>query len=142
MNHEECLDALHDHHFGELDRVTDDHVRAHLAECSDCALEYCRLRADLDRLGALQTARPSAAVRATLRARVEAEFTPTLYDRIRAFFAAPVPIYQPAMVLALVVAVVAVAWPSDSTTSVPTSNPTVVDDFDGADLRIVDHRVL
>ena len=142
MNHEECLEALHDHHFGELDRAQDAAVRAHLAECPDCALEYCRLRADLDQLGALQNARPSPAVRAALRAKVEAEFTPTLLDRVRAFFAAPVPIYQPAMVLVLLVAVAAAAWPSDADPTPRTSNPTVVDEFDGADLRIVDHRVL
>lgn len=142
MNHETCLDALHDHHFGELARDKDDAVRAHLAECSDCALEYCRLRADLDRLGALQTARPRPSVRASLRAKVEAEFAPSFADRVRAFFAAPVPIYQPAMVLALVVAVVAVAWPAAPHPNPKTSNPTVVEEFDGADLRIVDHRVL
>lgn len=141
MNHSDCTDALHDHHFGELDRETDERVRTHLAECGDCALEYCRLRADLERLGALH-ARPGASVRSALRAKVEAEFAPSPWSRVAAFFSVQIPIYQPALVLALVVAVVALAWPSDAPSSARTDHPTVVEEFDGADLRIVDHRVL
>ncbi len=142
MNHEDCIDALHDHHFGELDRARDEQVRSHLAECGDCALEYCRLRADLDRLDALATARPGPAVRVALRAKVESEFTPSAWSRLVAFCTLRVPIYQPVAVLALVVAVVALAWPTDAPSSARTDHPTVVDQFDGSDVRIVDHRVL
>lgn len=141
MTHDECREALHDHHFGELDPEHDAAVTQHLSTCADCALEYCRLRADLEHLDALQRAKPRPAVRVALRAKVAAEFRPGLREQLASMLSARVPLYQPAFVLLLVIALGALAWPTTKTPEHRTTQ-TVVEEFDGSNLTIVDHRIL
>ena len=104
MNCEACKPHLIDHAFDELPADTAQPVARHLAECADCALEFCRLRADLDGVAEAYQESPGSEVAQQLRARVKAEFAPPLWQRVLAPLRKPIPVYG-----ALAAAVVPVA---------------------------------
>lgn len=85
------------------DEVSDDSrvfVSTHLAACGECALAYCRLRADLGGISAAVDRPVPAALRAKVRRRVLRTLRPPWWRRIGAVCARPVPAYG-AVALAL-----------------------------------------
>jgi anti-sigma factor RsiW len=96
---ESCQAQLIDYHFGELDAAARREVAGHLTSCSRCALEYCRLHADLTGLGDSLADGPRREVELRLRDRVERTFRPPWWRRLLRLGAAPIPAYQTALVV-------------------------------------------
>lgn len=121
MRCEDCEPLLIDHAHGELDPPTRAEVTRHLAACPNCAVAFCRLRADLDGVLAATSEAPPPAVRARLRAEVERSFRPTWRRRAWAAFARPVPAYAllVALVLPAALWLVAARVPERATASGP-----------------------
>ncbi|MCA9549252.1 MAG: zf-HC2 domain-containing protein [Myxococcales bacterium] len=142
-DHDEVLAVLVDHHFGELPEDLNLQVARHLAECPSCALEYCRLRADLEGLSSLEEA-PPARLHAALRARVDRRFGRHGLARVRALFELRVPAYQPALALVLLALGALWVWPGEHREAARVERPiqTVVDQYDATDLEVLDDRVL
>lgn len=140
MNHDECQALLIDHHFGELDEARHRAVAAHLSTCATCALEFCRLRADLEGIESLGAEAPSASVKARLRERVAAEFPPSLFERLGNLLGVRVPIYQPALALALILVLVALLWPGGLLPAEEAQ--TVLEEYDAPGLVVVEDRIL
>lgn len=106
MNCEDVLHRLSDHHHETLAEDDAVVVAEHLGTCGACAQAYCRLQAQLRGIGAAYAERPSARVRASLRAEVKAAFAPKPSRRVLAFLRRPIPAYG----AALAAAVPLVAW--------------------------------
>lgn len=88
-----CDELLIDFAHGELaarERVA---VTLHLAGCSRCALEFCRLRADLDGVLEAIVEAPPQAVRRRIREEVARSFGPRWWERLSALWLRPVPAY-------------------------------------------------
>jgi anti-sigma factor RsiW len=96
---ESCQNQLIDYHFGELEAAARRDIAAHLTSCSRCALEYCRLHADLTGLGDSLIDGPRRETELRLRDRVERTFRPPWWRRLLRLGAAPVPAYQTALVV-------------------------------------------
>jgi anti-sigma factor RsiW len=136
---ERCAERLVDHYYGELPLDETRATAEHLADCADCALEYCRLSAALAGFRALDREAPSPEVQVNLRKQVETEFRPSLGKRLLRLLAMRVPIYQPALLVILFF----VLW-----TLVRSLAPhergaaTILERFDATHVDIVDHHVL
>ena len=145
MNCEDCKPHLIDHAFDELPAQTAQPVARHLAECADCALEFCRLRADLDGVAEAYQESPQPKVAQQLRARVQTEFAPPWWRRMLAPLRRPIPVYG-----ALAAAVVPVAiWigidsvPRRAATEQPTrERPVLIDAYDGSTVLRADPNLL
>jgi len=105
MKCEDYQSLLIDHAYDELSAPARAEVGQHLAGCPTCALEYCRLRADLDGI-ALAAREPPPALRLRLRAEVERTFRPPWWRRAWGVALRPVPAYA----LLVAVLVPALAW--------------------------------
>lgn len=72
-------------------------ITRHLADCRECALAYCRWRADVEGIidAHLETPRPR--VRDALRRRVEMEFAPSVWQRLARWWRRPIPAYGAVM---------------------------------------------
>ena len=82
MSCEHCQDNLIDFAHRELDEPTHRTVASHLAQCADCALEYCRLQADMHGIASAHTDdAPSPHVAAALREKVAAAVAPSFGRR-------------------------------------------------------------
>jgi anti-sigma factor RsiW len=144
VNCEHCQQQLIDYVHDELGADEGKAIAVHLAQCSDCALEYCRLRADVDGIARAYCDSPSPAVRDELRARVQREFAPPLWRRLARVLTRPVPIYG-AAVAAVVPLLVWVA--TDVIRHAPGREPTAIErpakitDYD-ATMPLVDSRIL
>jgi anti-sigma factor RsiW len=112
MTCERIQDSLFEHLHRELPRAEQRSVAEHLAGCADCALEYCRLDAELSGLVEALEVEPPAALEAALLARVQATFRRPWWRRALAgLLEIRIPAYQAAMLSALSVAlVVAGLW--------------------------------
>jgi len=97
---------LVDYNYGELEHTARREVAQHLGACAECALEYCRLDAELSGIGDLCDEAPRADVRAALRAQVRAEFSEHWWRKIWRLGAFPIPAYQTAILLVVVL----LAW--------------------------------
>jgi anti-sigma factor RsiW len=86
---ERLIDHAHDELEGDV-RAT---VGRHLADCPSCALEYCRLQADLRGILEAHAEAPRARVFHQLRRRVAQEVRPPLFVRASRAFLRPVPAY-------------------------------------------------
>jgi len=106
MNCDDALDKLTDHHHETLAAHDAVAVAEHLGACGGCAQAYCRLQAQLRGIAAAYAERPSTPVRASLRARVKAEFAPGPVQRALAVLRRPVPAYG----VALAAAAPLIAW--------------------------------
>lgn len=101
MNCAEVEEHLIDHAHDELRGDERDVVGRHLADCPRCALEYCRLQADLRGILEAHAEAPRARVFHQLRRRVAKQVRPPLLSRASRIFLRPVPAYG-AVLLALV----------------------------------------
>jgi anti-sigma factor RsiW len=104
------LETLLAYHFGATSDEEREQVDAHLLACTGCLRAYLRLKHHVER-GAARGARPSEAVRARIRADVEAIVRPSGAARVREVLRRPLPLYQ-ALAVAAVAAGIAVGLPS------------------------------
>lgn len=101
MNCAEVEERLIDHAHDELQGDDRAVVGRHLADCPRCALEYCRLQADLRGILEAHAEAPRARVFHQLRRRVAQEIRPPFLTRASRALLRPVPAYG-AVLLALV----------------------------------------
>lgn len=125
MNCADCQDALIDFSFGEREGADaasrDAAVAGHLARCPECALEYCRLVADLRGIAAAHDdVAPRPEVRAAVRAKVAQLIAPPWWRRLLTPLAVRVPLYGALAAAAIPVALwFATARPTASTADGP-----------------------
>lgn len=103
MNCDDQRASLIHHAYAELGPAERAPLLRHLARCPACALEYCRLLADLDGVQASLEAPPPALGR-RVRAALERELRPRGARRIVAVLRRPVPAYALAAALLLPIA--------------------------------------
>lgn len=152
MNCAEVEERLIDHAHDELRGDDRDVVGRHLADCPRCALEYCRLQADLRGILEAHAEAPRARVFHQLRRRVAKQVRPPLLFRASRIFLRPVPAYG-ALLLALVPAGL---WMLSAMTRSPApSAPTVpeastpaelpsptISDYDATSVPVAQREVL
>jgi anti-sigma factor RsiW len=92
MNCDEHGASLIHQAYGELDPAERGPLLRHLARCSACALEYCRLLADLDGIQA-SLDEPPAALGRKVRAALERELRPRGIRRVVSALRRPIPAY-------------------------------------------------
>jgi anti-sigma factor RsiW len=100
MNCDDHRALLTHHAHAELGPAERGPLSRHLARCSACALEYCRLLADLDGIQASLEAPPAALAR-KVRAALERELRPRGIRRISSALRRPIPVYALAAALLL-----------------------------------------
>lgn len=106
MNCNDCQDRLIDFAHDEIVGAAREPIAAHLAQCPDCALEYCRLQADLHGISAAHDEEaPRPHVRAALRARVAAAIAPPWWQRVARSLRRPIPMYGAVLAAAVPLAV-------------------------------------
>lgn len=115
MHCPDCEPRLIDYASHELPEQERAAVAGHLASCSGCALEYCRLQADLEGIVEAHSETPRAPVYRQLRRQVAREFGPSRWERARGLLLRPVPMYG--VVLASLVP--AVLWAFTAARSLP-----------------------
>lgn len=132
MRCEDCRDQLIDHWHDELPADVRLGVALHLAECSDCALAYCRLHADLGGIAHAYNEAPRSEVRDALRRRVEQRFSPSWWRRAWRFAARPVPAYGAALVCMIPVAgwLLSAYAPAQEPGATQTARPAKVTGYD------------
>lgn len=147
-----CQTLLIEHHGGELAADVTIAVARHLAGCSECALEYCRLDADLSGIAPAFELEPAPSTFEALRERVRKEFSPPWYRRIGDWLRFQVPVYQ--AVVATVLLATAGAFTAvklanppapaaeRSLVTTPAKAATVFDNYDASELLSVDANIL
>jgi anti-sigma factor RsiW len=147
MRCEECGDCLIDYYYGEDEPERRQEVAAHLASCSACAMEYCRLDADLSGIGTMLEDAPRPEVQRRLRQDVERAFAPPWWRRLLRLGTFPIPAYQAMLVLCLVL----LAWtflrapaskPPTAVPVAPGSTTLLFKDYDASTLVSVDPNLL
>ena len=94
MSCESIREQLIDYHYGEIAAEARTVVATHLGGCAECALEYCRLHADLSGISVLEEPRPH--VLQNLKREVRAKSArPSFLSR---WLKIRVPLYQPALI--------------------------------------------
>jgi len=93
MECRDCEPQLIDYTCMQPDDPVHAEITRHLASCPDCALEYCRLRADLAGIVEAHAEAPHARVYHRLRRRVAAEVGERWWTRSRRLLLRPIPIY-------------------------------------------------
>lgn len=94
MTCDDCEPLLIDFAHGELDATQDARVAGHLGTCPACALEYCRLVADLRGIAVAHAdAAPRPEVAAALRSKVAAIVARPWWRRAIAPLGLRVPLY-------------------------------------------------
>ena len=136
MNCETCQAELIDYEHGELSLARRSEVARHLAECPVCALESCRLRADLEGIVDAYSEAPSSGVRQLLRQRVEAAVRPSWWARLADVLRRPIPVYAAAGVAVVPLAVWGALSLPRSAERTTTPSPPTVTDYDGATTRL------
>lgn len=136
MTCDDCQDALIDFAHGELDAGQDAAVAGHLGTCPGCALEYCRLVADLRGIAAAHVdAAPRPEVATALRAKVATLVAPPWWRRAIAPLGMRVPLYGALAAAAIpaalwLVAMRSPAAPNVETTPNPSALPPTIDRYD------------
>lgn len=107
-----CRELLIDYYYRELPAQQRDEVTRHLTTCSGCAVEYCRLQADLSGVGEALERAPRPRVQARLRQRVAQEFAPPTWQRVARWLVLPVPAYQTVLLVAALLLLWALLGPA------------------------------
>jgi anti-sigma factor RsiW len=144
VNCEDCQQHLIDYVHDELGSEEGKGIAVHLAQCSSCALEYCRLRADVEGIARAYCESPSPVVREALRERVNQEFAPSLLRRLARVLTRPVPVYGAAVAAVLPVLVwIATDVLRDAPSAAPSAveRPAKITDYD-ATRPLVDRNIL
>lgn len=145
MNCNDCQDGLIDFAHRELESEVHTQIAGHLTQCADCALEYCRLQADLHGIAvAHDDDAPGPHVRAALRARVAATITPPWWRRVAAPLRRPIPMYGAVLAAAvpLVVWIATALGPTEPRPTPPTSSAPTITHYDATAMPNVHREVL
>lgn len=146
MHCTDCEPLLIDHACAQLDDLVHAEVARHLAGCSACALEYCRLQADLAGIVEAHAETPNARVYHQLRRRVAAEVAPRWWSRPWHLLLRPIPVYG-AVLVGLVPAALwlasAAVRPTDAQAP-PRTEPraATLSDYDATSLPLPHREVL
>lgn len=153
MDCRHCTDHLIDYASHELAAPKRAEVARHLGECSACALEFCRLSADLEGLTEAHCETPRPEVFAALRRRVAEQVRPGPMTRaarwLPSILSRPIPMYG-ALLLATVPAGLwlATRMLSPSPSPAPALDPTravapvVLTDYDATAPPLLHRSVL
>jgi anti-sigma factor RsiW len=98
MQCRDCEPLLIDHACAQLDDLDHAEIARHLAGCSACALEYCRLRADLAGIAEAHAEAPHPRVYHRLRRRVAAEVGARWWTHPWRLLLRPIPVYGAVLV--------------------------------------------
>jgi len=150
MDCSDCETQLIDYACQELPEEARGDVARHLARCSACALEYCRLQADLEGIVEAHAEAPRARVFHQLRRRVAAEHGPPWWSRAWQLLMRPIPVYG-AVLASLVPAALWLASTTrpedpggpglDASSPSPSAAPTLTD-YDATELPPAHRDVL
>jgi anti-sigma factor RsiW len=99
MSCETVLASLIDYYYADLPAKERTAIAAHLSGCGACALEYCRLDADLSGLGEALSEAPRPEVKEALRQKVARTFPEPWWLDLERWLRFPVPAYQAALVM-------------------------------------------
>jgi anti-sigma factor RsiW len=94
------------YHLATVEDEEREAIDAHLLGCTECLRGYLRLKHELERGARIK---PSASLRARLRADVERVVRPTGLARVQMFLSRPIPLYQGFAAAAAIAIVVAAA---------------------------------
>jgi len=144
---ERSRELLVDHYYGELAPSERREMAAHLTSCAACALEYCRLDADLGGLTELLGEEPRPEVESRLRRAVEREFRPGLWRRLWRVGLFPVPAYQTALLVVALLVALALLVGQQGRERAAEHGPaprttTLFDSYDASQIVPLDPRVL
>lgn len=145
MKCEDCKGHLIEHAHDELDSAAAGAVARHLATCSACALEFCRLRADLDGVARAYDRSPRRAVTEQLRARVQAHVAKPRPPRVLAWLRRPVPAYGALAAAAAPIVMwlgLNLAHSPEGTDAVHSPTPALIEAYDASDLLRLDPNLL
>jgi anti-sigma factor RsiW len=143
MNCGDCQSMLIAFEHDELEPGERAEVATHLGQCSACAVESCRLRADLEGVVAAYAERPDPRVRAALRRKVEQAVRPRWWTGAVRVLQRPVPIYLAAAAGAVPLLLWGLAtWAMSTEPPRPTPMPPTIVDYDGATTRAATPHVL
>ena len=140
MNCQQCQEDLIGYVHEELEAPVRDSISLHLAQCSDCALEFCRLRADVEGIVRAYEEAPSSKTSQDLRRRVQERFAPAWWQRLGRAIRQPVPIYAVAAAAAVPFLVWFAAETADERPAA-TQRPAAIDQYD-ATSPLHDPRIL
>jgi hypothetical protein len=104
MNCETIQESLVDYYYRDLEDSVWRGVAVHLGSCSVCAMEYCRLEADLSGLADLLHEGPRPELKQALALRVEKAFRPSWWRSALRLVRAPLPAYQAALAVSAIAA--------------------------------------
>lgn len=143
MDCADCEPRLIDHASHELPEDERVEVARHLAGCSECALEYCRLQADLEGLVEAHAETPSPRVFEALRKEVARQHRPSWWSWSLRVLVRPIPAYGAVMVALVPAALWLVTRgpapvPPGADDPTPPSSPTLTH-YDATELP-PDHR--
>lgn len=138
MSCAEIIDRLIDYRHRELDRAECESIAGHLGACPSCALEYCRLDADLSGIARALEEEPRPEVHASLKNRVAREIARSPRARFSAAISKPIPLYQ----AALLAAAVAVLWILFSVARPQPAGTVVLDRYDASTIVRIDRDLL
>lgn len=151
MDCPDCEPRLIDYLSHELPEEERVDVARHLAGCSRCALEYCRLQADLEGIVEAHAESPRPEVFTALREEVAREFRPRPWSRAWRLLARPVPMYG-ALLVSLVPAALWLVTtrpaPADAPGHEPSAAhahpdaPAILTDYDATELPPAHRDVL
>ena len=96
--------ALIDFYYQELAPPDHRATSAHLINCQECASEYRGLFNDLEEMEGQWTEAPRLSLGVELRAMVQKEIQPTIWQRLAEAIRIEVPVYQAAMAAAMGIA--------------------------------------
>lgn len=147
MDCPDCEPKLIDYASHELPEDERIEVARHLTGCGRCAVEYCRLQADLEGIAEAHAEAPRPGVFEALRREVAREHRPRWWTRSLRVLARPVPMYG-AVLVSLIPA--ALWWAAthrgpdsatEPTTTAAPSTPTLTD-YDATELPPAHRDVL
>jgi len=141
---DQCREHLIDYHYRETNGTTSRAVASHLSSCTSCAVEYCRLDADLGGIATLLEDEPGPRVLANLEREVRHAARPKrrLFDLLQL----RVPIYQPMAVLLATGAMwfffTHLALPDETDSTPSPSSAAEIRDYDARTLISIQANVL
>lgn len=114
MSCEDVQNELIEYHHRDLAVERTCAIAAHLASCSTCAVEYCRLDAELSGIASLLEEEPPPAVYRSLKVRAMQRLAPPWWRRLLSPLLVSRPIYQPTLVFAGALAIAIAVFAADS----------------------------
>jgi anti-sigma factor RsiW len=139
---ESVQELMVDYYYRDLSDDDRKSVAVHLSACASCAMEYCRLEADLSGLGDLLAEGPRPELKKALAVRVQKEFARPWYKRLAEILRSPLPAYQAALLVSAMAALFMLLSVARTAPPAPISASPVFDDVDASTIVSVDPNYL